>query len=71
MVGLVRGPTGIRCAPVEQDKMGGGTYVWTRPHPGVYPPPRSYPGQPSLQAPTTLLPPTVHPHAGNRSAPIP
>jgi len=24
MVGLVRGPTGIGCAPVEQDKVGGG-----------------------------------------------
>jgi len=67
MVGLARSPTGIRCTPVEQDKVGGGggggAHVWTRSHTGVYSPPRSYPGQRALQAPTTLLPPPRSTHA--------
>ena len=69
MVGLVRGPTGIGCAPVEQDKVGGRTHVWTRPHSGVYPPPRSYPGQPAPQARTTLHPPPRSTHARGTGRP--
>ena len=47
----------------------GETHMWTRPHPGGCPPPRSYPGQPTLPDPKTLLPRKDHPRAGNRSAP--
>jgi len=66
MVSLSRGSTGIRWARVEQDKVGGGKHEWTRPHPGLYPPPSSYPGQSAPQAPTTLLaPPKVHTRVRN------
>jgi len=70
MMGPVRGPTGIRCAPVEQDKVRGvGDPHMDSPYPGRVPSASLLPWKTRVPAPTILLLPTGHPRAGNRSAP--
>jgi len=70
MVVLVRGPTGIRCAPVEQDKVGRrGDARADSPSSRRIPSSSLLPWATRVPAPTSLLLPTGHPRAGNRSAP--
>jgi len=70
MAGLVRGPAGIRCAPVEQDKVGGGGDARVdSPSPGRVPSPSLLPWTTHTPSPDDPPPPKDHPRAGNRSAP--
>jgi len=69
MVGLVRGPTEISCAPVEQDKVGaGGDARADSPSPGRVLSSSLLTWTTRVPAPTILLLPTGHPRAGHRSA---
>ena len=67
MMGLVLGPTGIRCAPVEQDK--GGDARADSPSPGRGPSSSlSYPGRPATQArrSSSSSPRTTHTRGAGR-----
>jgi len=71
MVGLVRGPTGIRCAPGEQDRVGGGggDARVDSPSPGRVPSSLLALWTTQTPSPENPPPPKDQLRAGNRSAP--